>query len=1715
MVCGRRLAFAVAFVAIVAAFSTPDDASEDLGSLVMLSETETAPKAFGGPTYAEIPGFKFNYNTHPAKVASREECEQMCNSQKTCQSYSFAKKTNVCEWSTSKMQYDPDFVFNFKPANGIKYHEFPGLVYRATGWLKAEGKTKAECGGLCDKAAACAAFSYRERDQLCLLSGHSIGFHEDFNYYEKEGANQEFALRPNDKAKLPPSGKHPAQQASEEATVVSAAVHAAQQVVSAAESAAPAAAPIINGESPAVVAERLQAVKDWAAQKIKQEEENTQLKIKSNEVDNKAQVEEEKTKEEAKMTNDQIADSKAQAERKAERDADAARTKAAEMVKEVRLEAKEASVQAELSQAAAEKRDATVTVEKANKQLENVKEVDEKKAEQAKKELNEKAASKTNEDMQLKMIREKDVKNNHVAIQTAVAEKVAEVRKEMAQKSKTALEDSAERAEKTTDQEMARKSVRAVEMKNKKEELEGALDKTKESTEKLQAAEAEKADAVSKEQATKAQFGLEKAKDEGIAHAEVKANKIQADADAQKAISAAEQAEERSNELLRKKSNVEVDMESASKEAVNKNTDETCDKELKVMRNNAVSAEETTANQASAMPAAEGEALLDRVKGEWKAKIDEKSAECVPKEIKYTVNVRPVQSASVAAPSGPPVTEEELVTVELLEENEEPTLDAPDRAPDPWPLDHPVKPNTPDGTPLPSEPYPEGSLGETARTAAQDAARERGFQPIEAGAHQQLAYFKFKVAELRSGETVEECKLSLHKEGGPESACEVKLTSCDYDPAELTYATRPAELNMVSAGGTFPNADGPVVLPLDTQLITNYLANEAGPERMVCVEIGGGLANNPVMIGDVSLELKVHKDPGVVDTTARRRRSIAEVTMPRRRRTAIEDARRRRSVQNVKNKAKAFYDTNKALLEPQCAEEKDSKVPEALARRQQVVEQEVRAREAKTVEAAIQRQTNQEYKPEEVEKTMTENNEAAVEDALAETFPQKYSEDKATLTTKMRSDLTLKMTKEEEKVIEAEATTVADDRLKDEKDVLLEQAITAKTNSDFPKALMAEVEKNAPADYTQAIEEVVVAQVQQQTNSRVDAEVQKAYNAMLNVQEPGVATAASTKAIGDEMTARATQAIEDKKQAEITANSALGQNLQQAPTSNAYKGAMGEVEAFVAANPVTMTTAEETAVAKPAVDTAVAKLEGDLLAQAESETKTPNNIKKVVADLKQEIMDGPVPAQVKADILKNIQDDIVAKGDLKKQVTAKVRTAVMDQQQAVLAKLHLGLIQEEKAKLVPQMNAKLSVDIPTAMNSAKFLAEVEAAQLEMKEQLKEDMKKELMEPMERVSKAKMKADMEVIKNRIKVEVKAQKELEANSAVATATTVTKLKPEVDRELEVQTNIDCEKQIKKKTKDQVNRELGPMLRQVVEAKYEEGTMNEAKAFVKQNREAVIRQMVKNKIALKVHTAVQAKLPGAKIALQTQVVERLQKELFTELKANKAEELKEQTQGMSNADAAAVELQSDNALRVQAKTDAEKNALVEMANHLTQQLKDRLTQEETTALSSTIETKVNEQVEKEATAISTKSLDKKYEDDLEAMQQGFNHVSQMAGNGDEEHNGPDVVDAAGIVGTMANGAAALMNGKILNANATQEGMAPEEIPTVDFDALVNKTADNAVTDNAVNTTPVNDTVVTPVNDTDTDVDDVNGTDVNGTNETEGASFESDLVSMLTSLF
>merc|ERR1711881_558172 len=78
-------------------------------AVVMLEDAEgEAPPA---QVYKRIPGFKLSRNSTPAKVSSRGGCEQLCNQQPSCKSYSFAAGSASCLWSTSKMHYDPDFTF--------------------------------------------------------------------------------------------------------------------------------------------------------------------------------------------------------------------------------------------------------------------------------------------------------------------------------------------------------------------------------------------------------------------------------------------------------------------------------------------------------------------------------------------------------------------------------------------------------------------------------------------------------------------------------------------------------------------------------------------------------------------------------------------------------------------------------------------------------------------------------------------------------------------------------------------------------------------------------------------------------------------------------------------------------------------------------------------------------------------------------------------------------------------------------------------------------------------------------------------------------------------------------------------------------------------------------------------------------------------------------------------------------------------------------------------------------------------------------------------------------------------------------------------------------------------------------------------------------------------------------------------------------------------
>merc|ERR1719399_627416 len=496
------LGVAMVLVAMSLATTDVDDGRE----IVMLGESETAG---GGAAnvYSKIPGFKFNFDTKAAKVDNREGCEKVCNGQSTCKSYSWAENLKECEWSTSKMQYDPEFVFNFKPANGGSYHQFPGLVYRATGWLKSEDKTESECAGLCDAAAACSAFSYRKVDSLCLLSGHAIGFDENFDYFEKAGAHASFSL----KAKAAPDAAAAASKAkstkSSQASMIQAAVEAAKAAV-AGITVSPPASSGAQGVPESQVAERLEAVKQWAAQKLKAKDDEEKLKMKAFELDANSKLENQK----------------------------------AELAKAA---AKKEAVQAEIATAGQQKRDAEAKSEAAKKEVADANEKTKKAEEQAKLKADAFKKMKTNTEQEVALVKEKDEKAAAGEIKTAVASNVARARAEMAEKAKLASEESVERNQKSAASEKDRKSVAAQETAGKKKEIDALKDKVRAEKADLQAANQKISTAAARQKKVEGEMklGIEKAKD-GAA-AKIAANEVEAKATANEQIAASNLQKER------------------------------------------------------------------------------------------------------------------------------------------------------------------------------------------------------------------------------------------------------------------------------------------------------------------------------------------------------------------------------------------------------------------------------------------------------------------------------------------------------------------------------------------------------------------------------------------------------------------------------------------------------------------------------------------------------------------------------------------------------------------------------------------------------------------------------------------------------------------------------------------------------------------------------------------------------------------------------------------------------------------------------------------------------------------------------------------------------------------------------------------------------------------------------------------------------------------
>jgi|ERR1711907_813155 len=197
---GKILLVAVVVISSLAS-STEDYAelSDVLGAGELSLKGEKAPET----TYSKIPFFALKYKAKKATNAKTvQQCQNLCSGNKVCKSFSFSVRKRDCLLSKTALAFNGHFTFYSKRANPKKpnsdggmnpmspYRDFVGLMYQGKDWTRYKGHSKESCEDLCNRAKdswgrTCHGFSYRLKDQTCLLSPFGVRYDTDYDYYER------------------------------------------------------------------------------------------------------------------------------------------------------------------------------------------------------------------------------------------------------------------------------------------------------------------------------------------------------------------------------------------------------------------------------------------------------------------------------------------------------------------------------------------------------------------------------------------------------------------------------------------------------------------------------------------------------------------------------------------------------------------------------------------------------------------------------------------------------------------------------------------------------------------------------------------------------------------------------------------------------------------------------------------------------------------------------------------------------------------------------------------------------------------------------------------------------------------------------------------------------------------------------------------------------------------------------------------------------------------------------------------------------------------------------------------------------------------------------------------------------------------------------------------------------------------------------------------
>lgn len=392
----------------------------ELENLELVQEFEDSDGGSAQITYAAVPGFALQQGATSVAGKDKDGCAAVCTGEPTCKSFSYDAKAQTCLWSVDALNFDPAFVMKTKAhhsSNAFKeWRTFEGLTYRATGWLKATGKTLDQCEDLCKKSTSCEALSYREEDMVCLLSPKGVHYAPDYTYYEKTGnqmatmpvTSQGGAKMPSDETATDDATKtNNAAEVSALMNAESAKLNSANDEISEANEIEQKSKAAVSGEESEMHSEvaraRAQAAADLKKQedaftsqqseKMSEEESTLRLQFASDELKEKADTEEGQAGRERERTEKSASDVQAHAAREAARAVAEGAEQAAQRVETAQLEQKQSQAQEEISDADERSQKARLEGQSAIDEVEATKEVAEKRTEEAEKEIEEKKAA--------------------------------------------------------------------------------------------------------------------------------------------------------------------------------------------------------------------------------------------------------------------------------------------------------------------------------------------------------------------------------------------------------------------------------------------------------------------------------------------------------------------------------------------------------------------------------------------------------------------------------------------------------------------------------------------------------------------------------------------------------------------------------------------------------------------------------------------------------------------------------------------------------------------------------------------------------------------------------------------------------------------------------------------------------------------------------------------------------------------------------------------------------------------------------------------------------------------------------------------------------------------------------------------------------------------------------------------------------------------------